>query len=134
MSNNILVSPPHWCKYAIPSVRGWCDPKTGELLIAVRGIKFEQVKVVEVGEKAEIPALLKPQVQIGVPSTKDPIVSSTAATTNETAEVAEIVAEAKDVVEVVEAPVEKKKTAAKKTTAKKTTTRKTTKKATAAKE
>ena len=127
MSNNILVSPPHWCKYAIPSVRGWCDPKTGELLIAVRGIKFEQVKVVEVGEKAEIPALLKPQVQIGVPSTKDPIVS-TAAGTNETAEVAEIVAEIKDVVEVVEAPVEKKKTAAKKTTAKKTSTRKSTKK------
>jgi hypothetical protein len=127
MSNNLLVSPPHWCKYAIPSVRGWCDPKTGELLIAVRGIKFEQVKVVEVGEKAEIPALLKPQVQIGVPSTKDPIVS-TAASTNETAEVAEIVAEVKDVVEVVETPVEKKKTAAKKTTAKKTTTRKSTKK------
>ncbi len=129
MSNNILFSPPHWCKYAIPSVRGWCDPKTGELLIAVRGIKFEQVKVVEVGEKAEIPALLKPQVQIGVPSTKDPVVS-TAAITNETAEVAEIVAEVKDVVEVVE-PVKKKKTATKKTTAKKSTsTRK--KKATAA--
>ena len=130
MSNNILVSPPHWCKYAIPSVRGWCDPKTGELLIAVRGIKFEQVKVMEVGEKAEIPALLKSQVRIGVPSTKDPVVS-TAAITNETAEVAEIVAEVKDVVEVVEEPVKKKKTATKKTTAKKSTsTRK--KKATAA--
>lgn len=116
MANNILISPPHWCRYAVPSVRGWCDPKTGELLIAVRGIKFDQVKVMEVGEKPEIPALLKPQ--IGVPSTKDPEVKV----------VADKIADVKEVVEVVEQPKEEAKPATKKraTTKKKTTTSKKT--------
>ena len=39
--NDLRKTPPHWCKNAVPSARGWCDPKTGELLISVKGIQFE---------------------------------------------------------------------------------------------
>lgn len=37
---NIVNYPPSWCPDAIPSDRGWRHPKTGELLVSVRGGVF----------------------------------------------------------------------------------------------
>ena len=34
---NIVNYPPSWCPDAVPSDKGWRHPKTGELLVAVRG-------------------------------------------------------------------------------------------------
>ena len=34
---NIANYPPSWCPDAVPSDRGWRHPKTGELLVSVRG-------------------------------------------------------------------------------------------------
>jgi len=34
MSKNISQSPPLWCPTAIPTSKGWVDPKTGEVLVA----------------------------------------------------------------------------------------------------
>lgn len=34
---NITNTPPSWCPDAVPSDRGWRHPKTGELLVSVRG-------------------------------------------------------------------------------------------------
>ena len=31
-----MLQPPRWCKDAVPTERGWADPKTGELLISRR--------------------------------------------------------------------------------------------------
>lgn len=39
MTNTILTKAPAWCKDAIPTAQGWKHPITGELLVAVRGIK-----------------------------------------------------------------------------------------------
>lgn len=48
MANDIRKFPPHWCRNAIPSKRGWCHPKTGELLISVPGgVAFEVRPIVE---------------------------------------------------------------------------------------
>ena len=32
----MAIRPPSWCKHAVPTSVGWCDPKTGELLKAVK--------------------------------------------------------------------------------------------------
>jgi hypothetical protein len=104
MQNNIKKSPPHWCRDAIPSVRGWCDAKTGELLIAVKGIELEVKEPVEV-------EIRKAEFNIGVPSPKVP----------------KVAAEDKDVVKVENEPTETKEKVEKKTT-KKTTAKKTTRK------
>lgn len=32
-------TPPRWAPYAIATERGWVDPKTGELLISLKGLK-----------------------------------------------------------------------------------------------
>ena len=32
----MAIRPPSWCKHAVPTPRGWCDPKTGELLKAIK--------------------------------------------------------------------------------------------------
>lgn len=32
----MAISPPRWCSDAIPTPRGWTDPKTGELLKSAR--------------------------------------------------------------------------------------------------
>ena len=31
--------PPKWCSNAVPTIYGWADPKTGELLVSKRGLK-----------------------------------------------------------------------------------------------
>lgn len=31
-------SPPNWAPNAIPTVQGWADPKTGELLVSKKGL------------------------------------------------------------------------------------------------
>lgn len=108
MQNNIKKSPPHWCRDAIPSVRGWCDAKTGELLIAVKGIEFEVKEPVEVEIK-------KAEFNIGVPSPKVP------------KDAAEVKDEIKDEVKVKTEPTETKEKVEKKTT-KKSTAKKTTRK------
>ena len=28
------ISPPNWCKQAVPTERGWMDPNTGEILVS----------------------------------------------------------------------------------------------------
>lgn len=33
------INPPQWCPEAIASDQGWHDPKSGELLVAYRGLK-----------------------------------------------------------------------------------------------
>ena len=35
----MAIRPPSWCKHAVPTPRGWCDPKSGELL---KSIKIQQ--------------------------------------------------------------------------------------------
>lgn len=32
----MAIRPPSWCKHAVPTSRGWCDPKSGELLKAIK--------------------------------------------------------------------------------------------------
>lgn len=32
----MAIRPPSWCKHAVPTPKGWCDPKTGELLKAIK--------------------------------------------------------------------------------------------------
>lgn len=32
----MAISPPNWCKHAIPTPRGWVDPRTNELLQATK--------------------------------------------------------------------------------------------------
>lgn len=39
-----MIKAPHWCKDAVPTVQGWNDPKTGELL------KSQKISVQEVTE------------------------------------------------------------------------------------
>lgn len=34
-----IDQPPKWCKNAVPSDRGWVNPKTGELLVGRKGLK-----------------------------------------------------------------------------------------------
>lgn len=34
MRKKMAISPPNWCKHAIPTTRGWVDPRTKELLQA----------------------------------------------------------------------------------------------------
>ena len=29
-----MITPPNWCRNAVPTLKGWADPKTGELLVA----------------------------------------------------------------------------------------------------
>lgn len=33
------ASAPSWAKNAVPTVRGWADPKTGEILVSQRGLE-----------------------------------------------------------------------------------------------
>jgi len=53
---NIVNSPPSWCPDAVPSDRGWRHPKTGELLVSVRGGVFrkEETQLVEVPAATEV--------------------------------------------------------------------------------
>ena len=40
MKNNYTQVPPKWAPDAVPSMHGWKDSKTGELLVSVRGLKL----------------------------------------------------------------------------------------------
>lgn len=40
-----MLNPPKWAPNAIATPRGWVDPKTGELLVSVKGLKIEEPKV-----------------------------------------------------------------------------------------
>lgn len=35
-----LKNPPSWAKDAVATVKGWCDPKTGELLVSIKGLEL----------------------------------------------------------------------------------------------
>lgn len=117
--NDLRKTPPHWCKDAIPSVRGWCDPKTGELLISVKGIQFDVLKPVT--EKAV------DKVVVDVENALQAVLSDEQED-NTVDEVAEVVEEVKDVVEIVKsgkkAPAKKTTAAAKKTSSKTTAKKK----------
>lgn len=41
-------NPPSWCSDAVATSKGWCHPKTGEILISKAGL------VVEVEEKQDV--------------------------------------------------------------------------------
>lgn len=41
MKQDIFKFPPNWCKDAIATPRGWAHPVTGEILVAIKGIKAE---------------------------------------------------------------------------------------------
>lgn len=41
MKLDITKFPPAWCKDAIATPRGWAHPTTGEILVALKGIKAE---------------------------------------------------------------------------------------------
>lgn len=46
---------PNWCKNAVATVRGWEDPKTGELLVAKKGLLVEDAeKAPEVEQEAPV--------------------------------------------------------------------------------
>ena len=34
MRNKMAIKPPNWCRHAVPTTRGWVDPRTKELLQA----------------------------------------------------------------------------------------------------
>jgi hypothetical protein len=42
---------PHWAPKSIPTEMGWVDPKTGELLVAVKGLKIPKTKTTVVEEE-----------------------------------------------------------------------------------
>ena len=42
---NSRSNPPSWCPEAVATSRGWCHPKTGELLVAIRGLEIKAAKV-----------------------------------------------------------------------------------------
>jgi hypothetical protein len=53
-----MIKAPQWCKGATPTVKGWTDPKTGELL---KSQKFSKKQVAEwhdavdgIGKKQDI--------------------------------------------------------------------------------
>lgn len=32
----MAINPPRWCSHAVPTVRGWEDPRTGEVFVSKR--------------------------------------------------------------------------------------------------
>lgn len=60
-----MIQPPNWCKNAVPTPRGWEDPRTGELYVSKRISQseideFHGVTVVPVVEQVvhEVPQML----------------------------------------------------------------------------
>jgi ribosomal protein S7 len=58
--SNKLVAPP-WCSHAIPTYRGWEDPKTGELF-ASRGFTQSQIDEFH-GKKEEVLIEVAPVIE-----------------------------------------------------------------------
>ena len=58
--SNKLVAPP-WCSHAIPTYRGWEDPKTGELF-ASRGFSQSQIDEFH-GKKEEVLIEVAPVIE-----------------------------------------------------------------------
>ena len=56
---DLTKNPPIWCKDAIPTKLGWCNPKTGELLVAIRLDVEELSNKVEQTESVEEPKEVK---------------------------------------------------------------------------
>jgi NAD-dependent DNA ligase len=62
---------PKWCKNAVPTLRGWADPKTGELFVSKRFTQ-EQIddyngsEVVEfkTSEVVEVVEVVEPEVEL----------------------------------------------------------------------
>lgn len=62
---------PKWCKNAVPTLRGWADPKTGELFVSKRftqeqiddynGFEVVEFKTSEVVEVVEV---VEPEVEL----------------------------------------------------------------------
>jgi hypothetical protein len=38
MARPYYTKPPSWFPTAVPTTRGWCHPKTGEVLVCVQGL------------------------------------------------------------------------------------------------
>ena len=39
-----MKTPPRWAPDAVATARGWEDPKTGELLVSVKGLEIAEAK------------------------------------------------------------------------------------------
>ncbi len=55
---------PKWCKNAVPTLRGWADPKTGELFVSKRFTQeqideYNGVEVVEQYSEPEVEVLIE---------------------------------------------------------------------------
>lgn len=50
MPRDINMAPP-WCPDAVADESGWRDPRTGELLVSLKGIDLKKTKVPELNEK-----------------------------------------------------------------------------------
>jgi NAD-dependent DNA ligase len=62
---------PKWCKNAVPTLRGWADPKTGELFVSKRFTQeqiddYNGVEVVEfkTSEVVEVVEVVEPEVEL----------------------------------------------------------------------
>jgi NAD-dependent DNA ligase len=59
---------PKWCKNAVPTLRGWADPKTGELFVSKRFTQeqiddYNGVEVVEF-KTSEVVEVVEPEVEL----------------------------------------------------------------------
>lgn len=44
------LTPPKWAPYAVATEQGWTNPKTGEILVALKGLKSRIEAVVEAAQ------------------------------------------------------------------------------------
>lgn len=89
---SLLNTKPRWFQDVVASDRGWINPKTGEVLIAIGNLKAKlEVEAKYLSEKYSAEALSKPTVDIPTPET------------------IYIKRETTPVVEIVETPVEQPK-------------------------
>lgn len=80
------LTPPKWAPYAIATERGWVHPKTGELLISLKGLKSRIEKeqpatiVLEIETPEECPVENTfVEITTEEPTTVDPISEETEA-------------------------------------------------------
>lgn len=69
------ANPPKWFSNALATDKGWVNPKTGELLISVKGLKLQQdvdsEKVEQLNEPEEIKESANEKVEQYVSTTEE---------------------------------------------------------------
>lgn len=58
-----MLKPPHWAKNAIPTPRGWVDPRTGELLVSRKLSDRQITEYFGVNQKSEPITEVKPLIE-----------------------------------------------------------------------